>query len=635
MQVRVLGPFEVARDQQSLTPSQPKLRQLFALLALSANSVVRSERLTEELWGPRPPAKATATLQTYVSHLRRLLAADGTAGQRCPTVLHTRHVAYALSVPDKAVDAHRFTELVERGRAELDHGQFEAGARTLRCALGIWRGAALSDVESGPVLSGHVARLEEARVAAIDQLVEVELTLGHHHEVIGELSALVREYPAHEGLHVKLMTALHQAGRRSEALHVFQRVRTTLVDDLGLEPGPQLRRVHRALLVGGSAADTGAAGRPTARTGPAVERPAQLPPDVPVFVGRRTEIAATQALVADADGSAPSVVSVVGPPGSGKSALCVHLAHVVRARFPHGQFYADLAELTCEDALVGFLRAIRGPAAPLPVSAEERVGLFRSWTAGRKVLVVLDNAVTTAGTARLLPSGGGCAAIVGCRSRLPLRGVGLSLELSRWSEDDGIELLASVLGWPRVRRELPAACQLFRLFEGMPLALVASASRLTVRPHWSLSMLVDRLGNERDWLEELANAEVDVLGSVELTCQSLPQGRRSAFYSLAASAAEPVTVDQAAALLETDSRQAESVLESLVEFQLLEVVGAGNGPSVAPFRYRVSPLIRVAAAALAPTAEQSGTDTTPHLRREPELGDEYVMDRVGVGSGTS
>ncbi|AHI01816.1 hypothetical protein KALB_8459 [Kutzneria albida DSM 43870] len=609
MQVRVLGQFEVACGGQLLTPSQPKLRQLFALLAVNANSVVRAEQLTEELWGPQPPVKATATLQTYMSHLRRLLANGSTSDDRGVVLQHTRHVGYSLALPERAVDASRFSELVGQGRAELDSGQFETGTETLRTALGVWRGSALSDVDPGPVLEQYIRRLEETRVSVTDQRMDVELMLGRHHEVISELSALVRSHPAHEGLHVKLMMALHRAGRRSEALHVFQRIRTTLVDDLGLEPGPQLQRVHRALLVGNPELDSTTPGSPSVRTGGWVEPPAQLPADVPAFVGRVPELAAVEHLLQHPASTAPPVITVVGPPGSGKSAFCTHAAHVARARFPHGQFHADLAETTPGEALAGFLRAIRGPAAPLPATVEERVQLFRSWTAQRRVLVVLDNAVSAVELAQLMPSGSGCATIIGSRTRLPLRSVSLPLELPPLSEEEAVELLGSVIGWHRLRRELPQARRLIRLFDALPLALVAAASRLAIRPHWSLSMLVDRLRYEEDWLDELVNAHVDVLGSVELTCRSLAPAHRAAFLALAPAASEPVSVRDAAGILGADHRMAEAVLESLVEFQLSDVDTVSPESFTGCFHYRFNPLIRVAAERLA--------KSTRHLAAAP------------------
>ncbi|WP_084579915.1 BTAD domain-containing putative transcriptional regulator [Kutzneria sp. 744] len=614
MQIRVLGQFEVTRGEERITPSQPKLRQLFALLALNTNTVVRVEQLIEEVWGSEPPTKAMGTLQTYMSHLRRLLAADDST----VSVLHTRHVGYALTLPEQDVDAGRFGRLVARGRSELDSGHIESAAETLRAALAVWRGSALSDVDAGPVLGHHIRSLEETKVGVIDQRMEVELMLGHHHEVINDLSTLVRDYPAHEGLHVKLMMALHLLGRRSEALHVFQRIRSTLVDDLGLEPGQQLQQVHRGLLVGNPQLDaltpTGAI-----RTGSWVEPPAQLPADLPVFVGRTVELAAAESQLQQPARSAPAVVSVVGPPGSGKTAFCTHLAHRVRARFPHGQLHADLAEQTPVEALTGFLRAIRGAGAQLPDSIEERSHLLRGWTAERRVLIMIDNAVSTIELAPLMPSGGGCAVIVGCRTRLPLRGTSLAVDLQPPAEDEALELLGSVIGWRRMRAELPQARKLIRLFEASPMALVAAANRLAIRPHWTIAVLLERLRHREDWLDELVNARVDLVSSIELSCRSLSPTHRDAFFRLAAAADEPLTTRGASALLGCDQRTAEAILESLVEHQLATVAPDTFGGQ---FHYRFAPLVRVAASSLSQFAAASAPPADANdlwIRRAPSV----------------
>ncbi|MFC0433317.1 AfsR/SARP family transcriptional regulator [Kutzneria buriramensis] len=599
MQIRVLGQFEVTRGEIPVTLSQGKLRQAFALLAINVNQVVHIGQLITELWGTTPPEKAIGTLQTHMSHLRKLLAvgvpADGTA-----TILHTRNIGYTLTLPDDAVDAWLFTELVDRGQAEFDHGKLEVAAVTLRDALALWRGRALSDVSPGPELEGHVRRLEEIRIAAIEQHTDIQLMLGRHGEVITTLGALVREHPVHEGLHAKLITALHRAGRRGEALKVFQRIRTALIESLGLEPGPQLQSAQRALLVGNldqAVATTGAI-----HTSALLESPAQLPPDVPAFIGRTDARAAVEHHLANRTTNAPAVVTVVGPPGAGKTAFCVHSAHAVRARFPHGQFHADLAKITPEQALDSFLHAIFGPTGglpngALPNGADARARLFHNWTDRRRVLVVLDNVVSEGELTQLIPQGSGGAAIIGTRTRLSQRAVGLHVELPRLTEHEALELLSSIIGWGRLRRELDAARQLIHMFSALPAALVACGGRLAVRPHWSIGHLVERLRNEDDWPDELVSAQMDVLHGVELTCRALPAGHGAAFLSLVRNTA-PISVSQAADILGVDRRSAELTLETLVEFQLADVEAVTADSALKPFRYRFAPLVRACAARL-------------------------------------
>ncbi|MGW0517195.1 BTAD domain-containing putative transcriptional regulator [Crossiella sp. NPDC003009] len=601
IQVSVLGQLEVLRGGVAITPSPPKLRQVLALLAVSANSVVRVDELMAELWDGTPPPTATTTLQTYVSHLRKLFGATGrNAPESASVVLHTHRVGYSLTLPSGTLDVQRFTELAQRGRGELENGQLDQAADSLRGALAVWRGPALSDVDPGPVLRGHVARLAESRASVTDQRMEVELMLGRHHQLIGELTTLAEAHPTHEGLHTKLMLALHRSGRRSEALRVFQRLRATLVDRLGLEPGPELQRLHRTLLNGGDETEPAPPLTTQVRPAPSwAEPPAQLPPDLPSFVGRAAELAAAESLLTAGSQSAPPVVSVVGPPGVGKSAFCTHVANRVRARFPHGQLYADLAETEPEEALAGFLRAIRGPNTPLPTELRERSQLFRSWTVQRKVVVVLDNACSAAQIAPLVPSGPGCAVLVACRRRVPFHGAALTVDLTPLDATDSLELLRSVIGAPRVEQDAGSAQTLVELCGGLPLALLAAATRLTLRPHWSIGRLTDRLVSEDQRLRELASGKLDVRASVEANYRLLAGRYRTAFVRLGSLPGGPISVEQAALALNIDEDAAEAVLERLVEFQLAEVASTEPENHGAYFRYRFHPLMQLAARALA------------------------------------
>ncbi|MBP2472857.1 DNA-binding SARP family transcriptional activator [Crossiella equi] len=602
IQVSVLGQLEVLRGGVAITPSPPKLRQVLALLAVSANSVVRTDELMAELWDGTPPPTATTTLQTYVSHLRKLFGATGrNTPESASVVLHTHRVGYSLTLPPGTLDVQRFAELAQRGRGELDNGLLEEAAESLRGALAVWRGPALSDVDPGPVLRGHIARLAESRASVTEQRMEVELMLGRHHQLVGELTTLAEAHPTHEGLHTKLMLALHRSGRRSEALRVFQRLRATLVDRLGLEPGPELQRLHRTLLNGGDETEPAPPLTAQVRPNPPgwAEPPAQLPPDLPAFVGRARELAEVEALLSAAPTTAPPVVSVVGPPGVGKSAFSTHVANRIRGRFPHGQLYADLAETEPEEALAGFLRAIRGPNTPLPADLRERSQLFRSWTVQRKVIVVLDNACSAAQIAPLVPSGQGCAVLVACRRRVPFRGAALTVDLAPLDDRESLELLTSVVGTPRVEADPAAADTLVDLCGGLPLALLAAATRLTLRPHWSIGRLADRLVSEEQRLRELASGKLDVRASVEANFRLLAGRYRTAFVRLGSLPGGPISVEQAALALGTDEEAAEAILERLVEFQLAEVADAEPEHHGAYFRYQFHPLMQLAARALA------------------------------------
>jgi DNA-binding SARP family transcriptional activator len=254
MQIDLLGPLEVIIDGFRATPSAPKPRRVLALLSVNANHVVRNEQLIEEVWEEHPPISVATTLQTYVYQLRKSLCLS--AANRQPTghlpSLTTFTGGYMLSLEPTALDALRFERLSRRGRDEVDDGHVEAGARTLREALALWRGPVMVDINPGPVLMAEALRLEELRKSSLELRLEADLRLGRHHELLSELIQLVNSHPTHEGFRAKLMVALYRAGRRSEALSAYQQTRGYFIAELGIDPSHYLQRLHQAILEGAS-----------------------------------------------------------------------------------------------------------------------------------------------------------------------------------------------------------------------------------------------------------------------------------------------------------------------------------------------------------------------------------------------
>lgn len=259
MNISVLGTLDVRENGISVTPSAPKPRQVLALLALRADQVVSVATLTEELWGRVPPRSARTTLQTYVLQLRELIAAalqqgPPTGGTRrtAKEVLVTMPGGYLLDSGDGTSDVKEFERLTDLGHRSMDAGDLEGAAEQLRQALGFWSGeAAFSGVRAGAQLAMEARRLEETRLSALDRRIEADLRLGRHRELVAELAVLVGRYPTHETLCGQYMLALHRSGRRSEALRTYQRIRTTLVRELGLEPSVDLRRIQGMILASG------------------------------------------------------------------------------------------------------------------------------------------------------------------------------------------------------------------------------------------------------------------------------------------------------------------------------------------------------------------------------------------------
>ncbi|MFG2991744.1 BTAD domain-containing putative transcriptional regulator [Streptomyces sp. NPDC048257] len=262
MDIDVLGALAVRENGISITPTAPKPRQVLALLALHADQVVPVSALIEELWAGEPPRSARTTLQTYVLQLRALIAAaleQGAAhGEQHPApvrtakdILVTLPGGYLLSSGGGTLDVREFDRLAGTGYRAMDAGDFPGAARLLREALALWSGPAFADVQGGVQLDMETRRLEETRLCALDQRIEADLRLGRHRELLAELTVLVTRYRTHENLHGQFMLALHRSGRRGEALDVYQRLRATLVRELGLEPSVALRRLQRSILMAG------------------------------------------------------------------------------------------------------------------------------------------------------------------------------------------------------------------------------------------------------------------------------------------------------------------------------------------------------------------------------------------------
>ncbi|MEU7555708.1 AfsR/SARP family transcriptional regulator [Streptomyces sp. NPDC044571] len=253
MRIQVLGPLSAEVDGGSILPTARKPRQILTLLALYPGRVMPVPTLMEEIWGAEPPQSALTTLQTYILQLRRKLGiamgpgGSGGAGA-AKDVLATRHGGYVLHIPPESVDVHLYEGLVARGQDAFERGDDEAAAARLREALALWQGPALVDVHAGRVLEIEVTRLEESRLVTVERRIDADLRLGRHGELLAELAELTARHPEHEGLHSQAMVALYRSGRQAAALDGYRRLRARLIEDLGVEPSPQLQRLHQAML---------------------------------------------------------------------------------------------------------------------------------------------------------------------------------------------------------------------------------------------------------------------------------------------------------------------------------------------------------------------------------------------------
>ncbi|MEV7006393.1 BTAD domain-containing putative transcriptional regulator [Streptosporangium sp. NPDC051022] len=557
MRFGVLGPMRVLDGERDLTPGPAKHRALLAALLLRPGRPLTVDRLIDEVWGERPPASAEPVLRVYVSALRKVVGG-----------IRTVSGGYLLDVDPDRVDAHRFERLVTEAMRAGDAGRRAEAAEGLRAALALWRGPALTGVESDALRRTHAVPLEELRLTALEERVELDLALGRGAEVTGELRALVAAHPLRERAWGQLITALGQAGRRSEALEAYREVRRLLVEELGLEPGAELRAAHeRVLADGGSPARTAASsGRTVPATG-ARAVPNETPPDIADFTGRERALEWIRRSV-PAAGTAPVHLVLHGPAGVGKSALAIHAAAALD--FPDGRLHASLGGRAPGAVLEDLLRSLGCPERAVPADLDERVRLYRSTVGGRRLLVVLDDAADEAQVRPLLPTGPGCMTLV--TSRSPLLGLeaARARELDVFDPDESVAMLAGVAGERRVRAEPRAAARIAALCGGLPLALRIAGSRLARRPDWTLEHLAGRLENERGRLDELSAGDLAVRGSLALGYRALPDRERLLLRRLGALSAPDFAPWAAAALL---GAPADRSLEALAEAGLLQTRG--------------------------------------------------------------
>jgi DNA-binding SARP family transcriptional activator/uncharacterized protein HemY len=595
MEFRILGPVEVWDGTQQLDLGGPKPRALLAALLVHANQVVSTERLIDRLWGEAPPSMARNLIQVYVSRLRHALH-DRRDGSTPAPVLLTRSPGYVLGIEPGELDLDRFEALTAEARQATADGNLERSAERWGAALALWRGPALDGVGSEMLQRTVAPRLEEARRVALEERLEVDLRLGRHAELVGELQSLVAAYPERDRLCQQLMLALYRSGRQAEALASYRSTRRVLVEELGLEPSPALQQLERAILHGDPALEPALPPAGTTPHQPALPRgPCQLPPDIDDFTGREAAVTEVQRLLEGERATAIVISAIAGKAGVGKTALAVRVGHRLRSRFADGQLYANLRGAEAQamdpaDVLAAFLRALGVDGARILEGLEERVQQYRALLADRRVLVVLDNAASEAQVRPLLPGSRCCAALVTSRASLSGLEAAHPLRLDVLDPDQAVQLLATLAGPARVAAEPQAAQQIVRLCGLLPLALRIAGARLANRPQWRLALLAERLADEHRRLDELKTGDLEVRASFALSYHGRSQGERQLFRRLGLVAAPSFPAWVAACLLDMDSAEAEALLERLVDAQLVEAAGQDQAGQL---RYRLHDLLGV------------------------------------------
>ncbi|MFE1791983.1 BTAD domain-containing putative transcriptional regulator [Streptomyces sp. NPDC059525] len=476
----VLGPLRAWRDGHEIDLGRPQQRAVLAALLFAPGQLVPLAQLIDGLWGEddsRWPKNPVGQLSTHTHRLRRAMAAPGDPGA---SVLVAESGGYRLNVDRRSVDLFHYDSAVLESAA-LRHEDPVRARALLREALGRWRGPALDGVP-GEFAERARRRLAAGRHAVTKTLLDIELTLGRHAELLPALEELAAQNPHDEEVQRLYVLALHRGGRTAGALAAFDALRERLDRELGLEPAPAMLDLYARIRDGDPALTAPPA--PAHRGRP--PRPCQLPPDIPDWVGRGAELREAEGLLRRPDTS--PVLALAGPRGSGTSAFAVHLAHAVQDAYPDGQLYAGAAEP--RSVLAAFLRAL-GERPPEAADTAELSRLFRATLAGRRVLVLLDGVTRPE---PLLPGTAGCAAVLTGAAPEALPDGTARIRIGPLDPADAHELLARIAGAGRVREEPGPVAELAALCGHLPLHLRAAATRLAARPQWSVAGLVARTG---------------------------------------------------------------------------------------------------------------------------------------------
>jgi DNA-binding SARP family transcriptional activator len=598
MEFRVLGPVEVWLDGRIADAGHARQRAVLAALLLDAGRAVPADVLIDRVWGEDPPRSVRNVLYGYVARLKSLIAsaqdADGhdTAGPEASATLSRCRGGYLLQAGPDRMDLGRFRRLVAEAAAA---GDDERASVLLAEAVALWRGPALAGLDS-PWLNAMRATLELERAGAVLDLNEIRLRRGEHGALAGELSGAAAATPGDERLIGQLMLALYRCGRQAEALRWFEQTRHYLAEELGADPSPPLAALHQQILRADRAL---VAPRPATRAATPV--PHELPADVPAFTGRAAELAELDRLlgspaataspsagharaggIRDGPGRAPAAVisAVSGTAGVGKTALAIHWAHRAVGRFPDGQLHVNLRgydpdrPLTAADALAGFLRALGVPGPDIPPEEDERAARYRSLLAGRRMLVVLDNAATAGQVRPLLPGTPGCAVVVTSRDALAglvARDGAVRLDLDLLPLAEAVALLGELIG-ERARADPDATAKLARQCARLPLALRVAAERAAARLHVPLAELAAELAGQQrrlDLLDAGDDPRTAVRAVFSWSCQQLTSEAARMFRLLGLHPGPDITVPAAASLAALAEDDARVLLQGLARAHLI------------------------------------------------------------------
>jgi len=615
LRLEVLGPLRAWRGDLPIDLGPVQQRVVLAVLLLQQNRPIGREQIINAVWGEAEPTHVANLLQRNISRLRNVLELSRYAPADSGELAWT-DAGYLLTVPADSLDLTAFDREVDRARKARTAGDAGLAAEVLRAALGLWRGP-LCDGLSSPFLDAQRDRLEERRITIIEDCIELDLATGDRDDVVSELRQLVTDNPFRERLHGLLMLGLYRSGRRADALAAFQQARGILSEELGIDPSAELQRLHQQILTADPALGAAADHRVSVDGGSAVGKrlppPAQLPHSMPGFSGRDAEISWLNGLLpADRSDTGGTVVitAIAGTAGVGKTALAVHWAHQVRDRFPDGQLYVNLrgfdpagSAMEPTEAIRAFLDAFAVPPDRIPIDLDAQAALYRSLLAGRRVLIVLDNARDADQVRPLLPGTPSCLVVATSRNQL----LGLvataganPLGIDLLSADQARRLLIGRLGAHRVAAEPAAVDQIIGSCAGLPLALSIVSARAAANPRRLLAELAEELLETRGGLSALHGGDqsTDLRAVFSWSYHALSAPAARLFRLLGLHAGPDIGAPAAASLAGVPVTSARTLLAELVGAHLLTDRSRG--------RFTFHDLLRAYARELADTNDSAG-----------------------------
>ncbi|MFC8823736.1 BTAD domain-containing putative transcriptional regulator [Streptomyces sp. NPDC057137] len=601
---QVLGPLKVSVDGRPLPLRSARQRTVLAMLLLTPGRAVSVDALADAVWHSDPPVTVRNQIAICVSALRKTFRDEAGVGG----LIETQLPGYVLHREGHYVDVAHLYESAAAARAPAAAGGAGGGAPPGADAPARGAGPVLDGMDDS-ALSGTVGRISELRIDLAEEYAAVQLQQGRHRTVVESLGPVVAEHPLREHARAVLMQAYHQLGRRSEALDCYREGRRVLVAELGVEPGAELRELHRTVLEGDGqvlvrAAAVPDATVPDAAPGPVVDAVSRRPPLArEPFVGREGALELLRRLVPSApgyaDGTTARIATVCGAAGVGKSALALHWADRVAGRFPDGRLYVDLqgphghgGPGTPEAALDRALRALGVPGTSIPADLEDRAALYRGTLDGRRLLVILDNARSVDQIRPLLPCHGSTRVLV--TSRDPLNGLAGSfavtrVELGAMSSAESLDLLAATIGEHRVTAEPAAAQRLVDLCDRLPLALRVVATRLLSDHRWTLRQMAARMEDRRERMGVLNPGESGLRSGVWLGYRALSVQAARLYRQLSMLEVPDFPAWIGVPVLGVTPDASERLLSQLVGARLLETRPAHGGGT----RYRFQDTMRL------------------------------------------